>query len=91
MTLSLPPGHIPAWVDTVHLCAETCLSQDTVDARVRLGLLPAGKRRMGKTMWCCWSDVDSYLEQGAARASILSDVDRVAEATGRALARRAKR
>jgi hypothetical protein len=51
MTLALPRGHVPAWVDKARLCAETCLSPDTVDAWVRLGLLPVGRKRGGKTMW----------------------------------------
>ena len=89
--MTLPPDHVPAWVDKARLCVETCLHENTVDAWVRMGLLPPGRKRAGKLLWK-WIEVEEYLERGGrdAESSLNPDADKVAAATQRALARRGK-
>lgn len=76
----------PPWQDKATLCEHTCLSDRTVDAWVRLGLLPAPRLRGGKLMWK-WSEVDRYLDQGGANAPVSADPEQecIRAATERAL------
>ena len=67
---------MPQWVDTARLCRETCLSESTVDAWVRQGLLPHPRKRGGKNMWR-WAEVDDWLENGPPNAQPTQDNDRV--------------
>src|ERR1700682_5526562 len=42
---------VPPWQDKPTLCMCLCLSENTVDAWVRQGLLPPPRKRGGKLMW----------------------------------------
>lgn len=90
--MNLPPDHVPAWVDKARLAAEVCLSPDTVDNWVRIGLLPPGEKRGNKTLWR-WKTVEAWLDRGGnpGQGSLDPDADAVMEATKAALARRARR
>jgi hypothetical protein len=52
---------VPPWQDKATLCMCLCLSENTVDAWVRQGLLLFPRKRGGKLMWR-WSEVEKYLE-----------------------------
>lgn len=67
---------VPEWVDMARLCFETCLSDTTVDAWVKLRRLPAPKKRGGKLMWR-WREVDDWLENGSPDAQPTQDNDRI--------------
>lgn len=86
--MNLPPDHVPAWVDKARLAAEISASQDTVDAWIKQGLLPAGERRGGKTLWR-WKEVDQWLVRGgpeSAQSRAPGDAaDRIRQATLRAI------
>ena len=88
--MNLPPDHVPAWVDKARLAAEICASQDTIDAWIKQGLLPAGERRGGKTLWR-WKDVDLWLARGGPESSVSHPLgeaaDRIREATRKAVRR----
>ena len=80
-------GWIPPWQDISTLCEHICVSENTVDAWVRQGLLPPPRRRGGKRLWK-WAEVESYLERGGADVSVSPDAlaDRIREATRNAVA-----
>jgi len=67
---------IPPWQDKATLCACICASETTIDNWVRMGLLPAPRKRGGKLMWK-WAEVDRYLENGGS--SEQSSPDALAE------------
>jgi predicted site-specific integrase-resolvase len=75
----------PPWQDKATLCAHTCLSENTVDAWVKMGLLPPPRKRGGKLMWK-WSEVDRYLENGGADVQSSPDAmaERIRDATRKA-------
>lgn len=58
--MSAAPAKVPEWVDTARLCFEVCISEATVDAWVRHGILPPPVYRGGKRLWR-WRDVDTHL------------------------------
>jgi hypothetical protein len=89
--MNLPPGHIPAWVDKARLCIEVSMHEDTVDALIREGKLPPGKKIRGKYLWR-WADVDKWLDQGGPtpQNSPSADAERIRDATRR-LSQRASR
>lgn len=70
------PSKVPEWVDRRRLMVEACLSDETVDAWVRQGLLPEPKKRGGKLMWR-WATVDKWIENGGDPAQTPQDNDRV--------------
>lgn len=72
---------MPEWVDRQRLMVEACLSDETVDAWVRQGLLPEPKKRGGKLMWR-WATVDDYLENGNPDEQPSQDNDRVVKMRG---------
>lgn len=69
----------PPWQDCATLCAHLCISERTVDAWVRQGILPPSRMRGGKRMWK-WSEVESYME---GRTDIVPQdlADRIRHAT----------
>lgn len=58
--MSALPAKVPEWVDTARLCFEVCISEATVDAWVKQGILPAPVYRGGKRLWR-WREVDAHL------------------------------
>lgn len=54
------PVKVPEWVDTARLCFEVCISEATVDAWVKQGILPPPVYRGGKRLWR-WREVDAHL------------------------------
>ena len=74
----------PAWLDKGALCRETCLSERTVDAWVKSGLLPPPRLRGGKLMWR-WIEVDQYLVDGGPtkQDSAVSEQEDIRAATER--------
>lgn len=77
------PAPCPPWQDISTLCANICACERTVDAWVKLGILPPPRLRGGKRMWK-WSEVDAYLSRDDASRREDSDADRIREATRRA-------
>src|SRR5215469_9269797 len=67
--MNLPPDHVPAWVDKARLCAETCMSSDTIDTLVKQGKLPPGDRIGGKFLWR-WKTVEEWLANGGKAPSV---------------------
>jgi hypothetical protein len=55
------PGFIPPYQDSATLCAHLCISDGTLDAWVRQGLLPPPRRIGGKRLWK-WSEVVRQLD-----------------------------
>jgi predicted site-specific integrase-resolvase len=77
---------VAPWQDISTLCRNICVSENTVDAWVKQGLLPPPRRRGGKRLWK-WSEVERYLENGGADVSVSPDAlaDRIREATRNAV------
>ena len=79
---------MPPWQDKSTLGAHICLSDNAIDAWVKMGLLPAPKKRGGKLMWR-WSEVDTYLTNGGPVTETLNPSDmaeKIRDATRRAAA-----
>lgn len=62
-TIEREKDKVPTWVDMPRLCHETCLSDVTVTAWVKQGILPPPKKRGHKLMWK-WKEVDGWLTDG---------------------------
>lgn len=89
--MSAAPAKVPEWVDTARLCFEVCISEATVDAWVRQGILPPPVYRGGKRLWR-WREVDTHLA-GTAQASAPSpheQVENIRDAARKALEARRK-
>ena len=56
---------VPEYVTRQRAAAELCMSDDTFDKYVRVGVLPAPKRR-GKLLRWKWSEIVTVLDGGAA-------------------------
>jgi hypothetical protein len=51
VSIDMPPvAYPPPWMDKATLCEHICLSERTVDAWVKQGLLPPPRLRGGKLM-----------------------------------------
>lgn len=50
----------PPWQDAATLCAHLCISEGTLDAWIRQGILPAARMRGGKRMWE-WAEVERLM------------------------------
>lgn len=74
--------HIPAYLDIGRLCLELCVSEHTVDAWIKRGILPYPKIKGGKRLWK-WSEVERYLDEGDEPDTA---AERVRNATKAALA-----
>lgn len=85
--LNAADGHIPAWVDKARLCQEICACDATIDAWVKLGILPPARKRGGKLMWK-WAEVDKRLEDGppGVQSSADQQGDAIYDATRNAVA-----
>lgn len=59
MTHVLP--YPPPWQDAATLCAHLCISERTIDAWVKDGILPPARMRGGKRMWK-WSEVEERMQ-----------------------------
>lgn len=62
MTHALP--YPPPWQDAPTLCKHLCISDRTLDAWVRQGILPPARERGGKRMWK-WAEVERCMEGDA--------------------------
>ena len=71
-----PPGWVPPWMDKATLAAHICLSDTAIDSWVKIGLLPAPRKRGGKLMWR-WAEVDRYLMNGGPGDEEQSSEDRI--------------
>lgn len=80
-----PLAYPPPWMDMPTLCAHICVSDRTVDAWVKQGILPSPYPRGGKNMWR-WAEVDEYLAHGGPVAASNDIIERVKNGTRRALA-----
>jgi predicted site-specific integrase-resolvase len=76
--------NVPSYVDIERLCVELCISPRTVDAWIRLGILPAPRQRGGKRLWK-WGEVEAYLDRDGD-TSPDREADDVRRATQAALA-----
>lgn len=75
---------IPAYLDITRLCEQLCISERTIDAWVRRGILPAPRTKGGKRLWK-WSEVEAYLDDGGPGTSASADpeAERIRHATER--------
>lgn len=85
------PSKVPEWVDTARLCFEVCISEATVDAWVRQGILPPPVYRGGKRLWK-WREVDAQLAgtSPAGAPSPHEQVENLRDAARKALEARRK-
>lgn len=84
MTHDLP--YPPPWQDAPTLCKHLCISDRTLDAWVRQGLLPAAREKGGKRMWK-WSEVESFMEGDGGIVPEQANLREVYDATRKAAAR----
>ena len=71
----------PAYLDTARLCEELCISERTVDAWVRQGILPAPRQRGGKRLWK-WIEVERCIDNGAPSVAVADpEAERIRDAT----------
>jgi predicted site-specific integrase-resolvase len=68
MTLPYPPPY----QDRKTLAEHLCLCEDTVEEWVKLGLLPAPRKKRGKRLWK-WAEVERYLEPEDNTGAVSSD------------------
>ena len=81
-------GHIPAYVDIGRLCRELSISEHTVDAWVRQGVLPSPLLRGGKRLWK-WAHVERQLDgDDTAIVSADAQAEGIRNATRKAAASR---
>ena len=67
-------SNIPAYPDISRLTHELCISERTVDAWVKQGILPPPKNKGGKRLWK-WSEVEAYLDgAGEGLTAELEDI-----------------
>lgn len=89
--MNVPASKVPEWVDTARLCFEVCISEATVDAWVKQGILPPPVYRGGKRLWR-WREVDAHLA-GTATAGAPSpheQAENIRDAARKALEARRK-
>lgn len=75
--------HIPAYVDKDRLCLELCISQHTVDAWTRQGILPPPRDKGGKRLWK-WSEVERRLDGDGVPPSVDATAEEIRHATRQA-------
>ena len=79
---------IPAYVDIARLCAELCISERTVEAHVKQGLLPSPRMLGGKRLWK-WKEVEAMLDGDGKSVPPSADqeAERIRDAGRKALAK----
>ncbi len=78
--------HIPAYVDIARLCEELCICERTVDAWVKLGILPAPRHPGGKRLWK-WIEVMDKLDARTDEPCTDLEAERIRNATIRLAAK----
>jgi excisionase family DNA binding protein len=69
---------VPAYLDIDRMCTELCISERTVDAWVRQGVLPSPRMRGGKRLWK-WIEVERYLDDGGPSVTPSADRKNLAD------------
>jgi len=78
--MNKPLPYPPPWQDAATLCAHLCISERTLDDRVRQGLLPPARLWGGKRMWE-WRVVEDYMRSALDKMDEAAIVRRVHDAT----------
>lgn len=87
----LAAGFRPPWMDREVLRLCLGIVDNTIDAWVADGTIPAARKRGGKLMWK-WSEVDEWLTVGKqAGAGPVSKAEEIRNATRRAASEAAAR
>lgn len=59
-------SRIPPYQDIAHLTENLCISEPTVNAWVKQGILPPPRNKGGKRLWK-WAEVEQYLDGSEGR------------------------
>src|SRR5512139_207323 len=71
---------LPPYQDSATLCANLCISANTLEALVKRGELPQPRWLGGKRVWK-WVEVEAQIDGGPAKVEELTLAGRVTHAT----------
>lgn len=77
------PPLFPTYVDAARLCAELCISRDTMDRWLKAGRIPRPKAGKGKRLWK-WAEVEARIDGRQKSAPVSRDLGQEIEEYARA-------